>query len=107
MTSVLAAPRTVIGTTRHGGRAGHGRKPMMRPVQIEYWGGPFDGRVDQVLSGMHGQPPAWCTLTFQPSRSALDTGPNPPGEDHRYVRMDDTPRPPRPWRYRWEGGAGT
>lgn len=78
----------------------------MHPVEIEYCGGPVDGGTEQVLSGPHGHPPAWCMVRFAPpKRSALDAGPPPPAEDHKYVLMDDAPRPGRPWRYQWDGGA--
>jgi hypothetical protein len=71
----------------------------VRPVRIEYWGGPACGREDVVLTGPHGHPPAWCVLSYLPPVSALERAPEP--EEHRYVLAAHPPAGGNVWRYRW------
>lgn len=77
----------------------------MNEVDVEYVGGPADGRPDKVLAAPGGEPPlARIVHTPEAWDSYLDPGPAVPAEAHRYTRDPDVPGPP--WRYYHSGQIG-
>jgi hypothetical protein len=77
----------------------------MDEVEVEYVGGPADGRPGKVPAAAGGEPPlARVVHTSEAWDSWLDPRPAVPAQAHRYTRDPDVPGPP--WRYHHRGLIG-
>lgn len=73
-------------------------------VDVEYLGGPLDGRRDRALLGPDQLPGALRILAVEEKyTSAFDVKPSVPAEAHRYNRNGDRPANDGIWRYTWAG----
>lgn len=72
-------------------------------AELEYLGGPLDGRRDQALV-RPGQPPEPIRLVEVEARyaSVFDSEPSVPKEAHWYRRTGEQPDN-EIWRYAWDG----
>lgn len=75
----------------------------MTRAEVEYVGGPADGRRESVRVGPNGTPPTWLAYAAgELWGSALDSAPLAPASVHRYER-DPGYAPGLPWRYLHRG----
>ncbi len=73
-------------------------------VEVEYLGGPADGRRERIPTGSDGAPPIWRTVTSLPLwRSALDRGPAAPESVEAYDREPGPRGNALVWRYHHRG----